>query len=135
MKGQIEIKVRGYHCDMFGHINNARYLELLEEARWSAFEDSEFTPADFSVRGWAFIVVNINISYRSEGRVGDTIRIVTDLARIGTKSITLSQKIEEKESGRLIADAEVTFVIMDQKQGKAIPVPEEVKDHWFGAAV
>jgi len=25
-----EIKVRGFHTDMFGHVNNARYLEFLE---------------------------------------------------------------------------------------------------------
>jgi len=30
-----QIKVRGYHCDFYGHVNNARFLEFLEEARWS----------------------------------------------------------------------------------------------------
>ena len=34
------IKVRGYHADLYGHVNNARYLELLEEARWNHFENS-----------------------------------------------------------------------------------------------
>ncbi|WP_193386247.1 acyl-CoA thioesterase, partial [Yersinia pestis] len=28
------IKVRGFHIDVFQHVNNARYLEFLEEARW-----------------------------------------------------------------------------------------------------
>ena len=32
------IKVRGYHLDLYGHVNNARYLEFLEEARWAYFE-------------------------------------------------------------------------------------------------
>ncbi|MEO9273816.1 hypothetical protein ABFY09_03070 [Marinomonas sp. 5E14-1] len=27
----IQIKVRGYHLDVFQHINNACYLEFLEE--------------------------------------------------------------------------------------------------------
>ncbi|MBK8344446.1 MAG: hypothetical protein IPL12_14680 [Bacteroidetes bacterium] len=26
-----EIKVRGFHCDMFGHVNNARYLNFLKK--------------------------------------------------------------------------------------------------------
>jgi len=26
----IEIKIRGYHIDMFRHVNKARYLEFLE---------------------------------------------------------------------------------------------------------
>ena len=29
-----EIKVRGFHIDIFSHVNNARYLEFMEEARW-----------------------------------------------------------------------------------------------------
>ncbi|MEP8710355.1 hypothetical protein ABKV66_22685, partial [Enterobacter hormaechei] len=31
---QTQIKVRGYHLDVYQHVNNARYLEFLEEARW-----------------------------------------------------------------------------------------------------
>ena len=31
------IPVRGYHLDVYGHVNNARYLEFLEEARWAYF--------------------------------------------------------------------------------------------------
>lgn len=30
---QTQIKVRGYHLDVYQHVNNARYLEFLEEAR------------------------------------------------------------------------------------------------------
>lgn len=29
---QTFIKVRGYHLDVYQHVNNARYLEFLEEA-------------------------------------------------------------------------------------------------------
>lgn len=29
---QTQIKVRGYHLDVYQHVNNARYLEFLEEA-------------------------------------------------------------------------------------------------------
>lgn len=32
MSHSIDIKVRGYHLDLFRHVNNARYLEFLEEA-------------------------------------------------------------------------------------------------------
>ena len=32
MPSSIEIKIRGYHADMFGHVNHARYLEFMEEA-------------------------------------------------------------------------------------------------------
>ena len=50
---QSAVRVRGYHLDVFQHVNNARYLEFLEEARWSYFEDTGLTPLFFVwVRGW-----------------------------------------------------------------------------------
>ncbi|SPY74369.1 Long-chain acyl-CoA thioesterase FadM [Providencia alcalifaciens] len=30
----IQIKVLGYHIDVFQHVNNARYLEFYEADRW-----------------------------------------------------------------------------------------------------
>ncbi len=32
------VKVRGYHLDIYQHVDNACYLEFLEEARWAWFE-------------------------------------------------------------------------------------------------
>ena len=34
-----EITIRTFHTDAFGHVNNSRYLELFEEARWRYAED------------------------------------------------------------------------------------------------
>ena len=31
MLNKTQIKVRGYHLDLFQHVNNARYLEFIEE--------------------------------------------------------------------------------------------------------
>ena len=56
-----EIKVRGYHLDLYGHVNNARYLEFLEEARW-AFAETNLDFDEWQRRGIAFSVVNINSS-------------------------------------------------------------------------
>lgn len=31
----VALRVRGYHLDGYGHVNNARYLEFMEEGRWA----------------------------------------------------------------------------------------------------
>ena len=59
----IDIKVRGYHLDLYRHVNNARYLEFLEEARWS-FLESKGNIDYLHERGYTFALVNININYR-----------------------------------------------------------------------
>ena len=52
------IKVRGYHLDVYQHVNNARYLEFLEEARWEWLDDSDV--ADWLQKHkMAFVAVNI----------------------------------------------------------------------------
>ena len=57
------IKVRGFHCDMFGHVNNARYLEFLEEVRWEWLNRN--TNFDFfEKKNMSFVVVSITINYK-----------------------------------------------------------------------
>ncbi len=57
------IKVRGYHCDFYGHVNNARYLELMEEARWQYLE-AGMGLEYWSDRGLGFVVAGIEIKYK-----------------------------------------------------------------------
>ncbi|HOV08783.1 MAG TPA: thioesterase family protein [Spirochaetota bacterium] len=127
MKGKTEIKVRGYHLDIYAHVNNARYVEFLEEARWAIFDDSNVGKETMQ-RGLAFTVVNINISYLNEARVSDILEIVTDTKKIGNKSITLSQKIYRKSDNKQVVDAEVTFVLVDVNTGKAVVIDEEIRN-------
>ena len=68
------IKVRGYHLDMYGHVNNARYLEFLEEARWRLFEDY-FDVDYWQKRGLGFVAVNINIAYRRPALLDELLEV------------------------------------------------------------
>ncbi|MCP4023889.1 MAG: thioesterase, partial [Desulfobacteraceae bacterium] len=54
-----EIKIRSYHTDQYQHVNNARYLEFLEEGRWQLLEDY-IDLETFMTQGYLFFVVNIN---------------------------------------------------------------------------
>ena len=127
MKSYIEIPVRGYHLDMFSHVNNARYLEFLEEARWHALEANGFGFKELINRGLAFAVVNININYRFPATVGDVVAINTSVARMSRRSITMGQIMTLKSDDRPVVDAEVTFVILDAKSGTALELTDELK--------
>jgi len=128
MKGEIEIKVRGYHLDVYSHVNNARYVEFLEEGRWALFEDLDLTKEALE-KGYAFNIVNINISYTNEACLGETLILKTEFKKHGTKSITLSQKIFRKSDGKQAVDSDVTFVLLDMKTGKAVELDENTKKH------
>jgi len=119
MKDKITIKVRGYHLDVYGHVNNTRYLEFLEEARW-AVKDHYFDFPDFHEQGFAIVIVNTNINYRRPAGLGDLLEIHTYIKKIGSRSSIFRHEIYQKGTDRLIADADVTFVIMDTQTGHAV---------------
>jgi thioesterase-3 len=121
-----EIKVRGYHIDIYGHVNNARYLEFMEEARWVVLE-KYVDLKRMQARGIIFVVVNININYRKPSSMGDVIELYLDLKRVGDKSAVFYQEIRMKETGRVVSDAEVTFVFTDVDTGRAVRIDDEIK--------
>ncbi len=126
MNDSIKIKIRGYHLDLYGHVNNTRYLEFLEEARWN-IKDLYFDLTSIHNQGLALMVVNININYRNSAHLDDVIEIITRVSRVGNKSVTLRQEIFLEANRKIIADADVTFVIYDQKIGKAIELSPELR--------
>ncbi|HOB61826.1 MAG TPA: thioesterase family protein [Candidatus Competibacteraceae bacterium] len=126
MSHVIEIKVRGYHLDLFRHVNNARYLEFLEEARWSFLEQTD-NLAILEQQGYAFAVVNININYRRAAYMGEILRIVTSMKSIGERRCVMHQAILLQDSATVIADADVTFVIVDTRLEKAIRLEGEMR--------
>lgn len=127
--GHTEITVRGYHLDLYQHVNNARYLEFLEEARWALFEQS--LRADYiQQQELAFVVVNVNISYRKPATLGDRLVIQTTLGEVGKKSITLVQKVFKKgQEESAITEALVTFVLLSSKTGKSVPITTELLEN------
>ena len=120
------IKVRGYHLDGYQHVNNARYLEFLEEARWGYLEqhgDIEH----FEQLGLAWVIVNININYRFAATNGQTLEIATQFSQIGSKSAVIHQVIKVQGSDTVVADADITFVCLDRKTGKAALIEGALK--------
>jgi thioesterase-3 len=112
MKYLTEIKVRGYHADFYGHVNNARYLEFFEEDRWALLE-SKIDLKKWAAEGLVFLVVNINVNYRNAVSVGETLIVTTNLEKIRNKSAVLKQEIFFKGTDKIAADALITFVIGD----------------------
>lgn len=127
MTHETNIKVRGYHLDLYGHVNNARYLEFLEEARWTFFEERGDLPW-FLQSGLALVVVNINIDYRYPATMGDALVIATSVKSIGSRSAVMHQRVTLAGTDKVVAEADVTFVVFDAKQNKAVTLEGQLKE-------
>lgn len=127
MPHQTPIKVRGYHLDLYGHVNNARYLEFLEEARWTFFEEHGDLPW-FLASGLALVVVNINIDYRRPALMNEELAVSTGVAEIGRRSAVMRQKVTLAGTDTVVAEADVTFVVYDGQAGRAVELGGRLKE-------
>lgn len=120
-----EIVVRGYHIDVYGHVNNARYLEFLEEARWEACAKRIDLKA-MNRDGFAFTVVNININFRRPAVMEDTLVIESEVTQFRRRSALFHQVIKIKGTNTVVVDADVTFLIFDQNKQKTAVLEGEL---------
>jgi thioesterase-3 len=125
----VDIRVRGYHLDVYQHVNNGRYMEFLEEARWDFMGKTGFTD-QLEVLGRALVVVNININYRRPALLNELLRVTVRLSKIGNKSAQFEQvvtRIVDGEEQDVVADALVTFCVMDPDAEKAVVLAGELR--------
>ena len=130
----VSMRVRGYHLDGYGHVNNARYLEFMEEGRWAFFDEHPRLIQQLHSAGRAFVVVNLNIDYRAAAVQGDDLQVLTGIVDVGERSALCHHRII-RSAGTLIAQADLTFVLLDVKANKAAAIEGEVRDVLRGLIV
>lgn len=120
------IKIRGYHLDVYGHVNNARYLEFLEDARWE-YLLNHLDLAAWREQSLMWVVVNVNINYRRPAALGEVVEVTAAMSRIGHRSAVIHQDVRLAGTDTLVADADITFVVADEKEGRAVPIEGEIR--------
>ena len=129
MAFETTIKVRGFHEDRFGHVNNARYLEFLEEGRWD-YLDERGPRGGFAALGVFPVVVHIDISYRRPSSVGDLLTVATEVADVSSRKIVMHQTISQADSGKLCCEAGVSILLVDAETGRPCSLSDEIRGAW-----
>jgi len=119
--------VRGYHLDLYGHVNNARYLEFLEEARWGWFEQRADLGALLNA-GHSMVIVRMEIDYRYPAGIGEQLAIASRLGAVSARSAVIHQEIRLLASGRPVVEADITVVYVDKSTGRAAPIEGPLRD-------
>lgn len=126
-----KMTVRPYHCDSYGHVNNARYLEFFEEARWQLISSSDLDDY-LSENNWGMVVVSILVNYKRPALPKDELYISAELGEIGNTSFTINQQINLK-SEALIATANVKLVVINLATNRPQPISEQLKEIFISA--
>ncbi|MBU0512839.1 MAG: acyl-CoA thioesterase [Chloroflexi bacterium] len=119
------IEVRYGDLDPQGHVNNARYLTYMEQARVNYVRAVGMWDGG-SFLHLGIIMADARITFKSPILWGQTIRVGVSIVRLGRKSMDSIYSIEDTQSGRILADGSSVLVAYDYKSSSTIPIP----DHW-----
>ncbi len=115
------IRIQWRDLDAYGHVNNAVYLNYLEEAR-DAFVQKILGPV---TNTWDFVLARVAIDYRAELTQDDgEVLVGCRLHSIGRASLRTREEVA-KLDGTLSAEAESVVVARDPATGRARPLTEE----------
>jgi acyl-CoA thioester hydrolase len=126
-KFYIPVEVRYSDLDPQWHVNNTRYLIYIEQARLEylkhlgLFDSQNFLDLKM-------IIADVHVSFLAPILLGQNVRVGTRAARIGSKSITFEYRIEDADSGLLLATGEVVGVTYDYRAHATIPVPTDWRE-------
>lgn len=122
----MEKQIYFHDTDAGGVVYYGRYLNYLEEARTEFLVNKGLDINIFREKRFLYAVRKCNIAYKSPARYGDTIVSDTQLIKTTAAQLFFKQKILDKQTGRLILEAEVTLVSLN-KDFKPTPIPEDIK--------
>lgn len=121
-----ELLIRESHLDTFGHVNNATYLALYEEARWDLTNGNGFGLKDIQKLKTGPVILEVTLKFQSELRLREKIKITTELLDYKGKVGHLRQRMI-KEDGTPASEAVFTFGLFDLVARKLIEPNEAWK--------
>jgi acyl-CoA thioester hydrolase len=127
---RLTVPLRWRDMDMLGHLNQAVYHELLEEARGALIA----TLAGEGERHQTYVLARVELDYRHEVRKSDgTVDVVVRVGRVGTKSITLDHDVLLPD-GTLAATGITVLVGWDAQARCAREITAAERESLTGAA-
>ena len=119
-----EVIIRESHLDTFGHMNNAAYLVLFEEARWEFITRNGYGLNEVLKEQKGPIILDIAMRFKKEINLREKIKITTELVSHEQKISKFKQDMI-KEDGTMAAEINLTFGFFDLQTRRLIdPTPE-----------
>lgn len=111
--------------DYNGHMNEARYLEVFSAAA-DRFMELIGCDAHYIAQGGSYFTVESHLQHLAEARVGDRIRVATQLLEAGGKRLHIHSRMFD-ERGGLLATAEQLLIHVSLATRRASPPAETIQ--------
>jgi len=115
----MEIRVYYEDTDAGGIVYHTNYLKFCERARSEIFFERGLKPFDEESAG--FVVKSLKADFLGSARLGDVLKVTTEVIKLNRASLELEQKIFLKD--KAIFEMRVTLAYV--KNLKVAKIPEE----------
>ena len=121
MRHEHPVQLRWSDPDMLGHVNHARALSLIEDARLAMVDGQP---------GGSMILARLEVDYLRQlyYRMGERLCVSSWVTRIGTKSLTVRQELVQDDEVAIRAD--VVMVMFDFATDTSRALTDDERAHW-----
>lgn len=120
--------------DSLGHVNHAYYLTLFELARWDILEQKDLRVLLMEKLKIGPIILEANVKYRRELKVGDEVIIHTRFEPFKRDQIfkaIQTMHLSQSSPDEVVSEGEYLAAFMDLEARKMTPVPQDIKQRLF----
>lgn len=114
------------HLDTFGHVNNAVYLSLYEEARWDFITKNGLGLKEILASRVGPVLLDLELTFKSELNNRDEIKIISQARpEMRNKYVMVLDQKMVKSNGKIASTLTLSVGLMDLNARKLMaPTPE-----------
>jgi YbgC/YbaW family acyl-CoA thioester hydrolase len=111
---EYEKEILEQHLDTFGHVNNAVYLSLYEEARWDFITKNGLGLKQILESKVGPVLLDLNLTFKSELSNREKIKIISQArSELRNKYVMVLDQKMIKENGKIASTLTLSVGLMD----------------------
>jgi len=118
---EYHLTAKGYELDSYNHVNNAVYLNYMEQARWEIMREQKLLDR-LQGQDKKLVVTEIQIKFKKEIKLFDKIVVLTKVKK-EAPYLVFQHKINNVSSGLQVARASVKTILLDSNN-----MPEDIPE-------
>ncbi len=119
-------KIRFSDCDLFGHLNNARYIDYFMNAREDHLKDYyNLKLTDYYQKGLAWVVSNHEIAYLRPAVYDEIVTVESTLLLADADGLWVELLMTDEKASHLKAIMRTQFTPVNPQTGKRQEHPDE----------
>lgn len=117
---EYKVEIKENHLDSFGHVNNAIYVQLYEEARWDFITKNGFGLEKIQKDQVGPVLLDLKVRFKREIKNRETILITSQSIEIVSPKIMVLEQKMLKADGKVASEAIFTVGFFDMKERKLV---------------